>query len=637
MSTKSRRTFWITNTVTSQHSQRAKQLESNGFSVQFATDSAAALRLARDARPICVIMDTHPENQTVEIAALKSLAKDPEFNGVRFVLSVTQASPELIRFAISENFRDVVPMAINDNEWLNRVLFANAAKNFENLRSYHEVGLNQIASTISSGRIAWINQTHVRIECRGSQRIGTALHISGAISKAVNLPHISLVVESIEKHRLMYRYSQALICRWKVAPSQSEQAKKIIEQLLSNKPDPKIRAFVAISRPAVRTTLAKGLNPERFFVRAGLQKSNLAHEVSYFSPSIIFFDDKLLEALNQEELLNILAKIQISVPIVIFGSEIDKFKTAFADRKVFFESAVQQVHLKNAESRYEIPSDHTADNPELEICTIPPEHPWSKIDIHTPARLKGLSPSGGHFTSPFSIGDYALAKIESPFLRKILGRDPIIKTKSKTHHDADSMFGHESAFYLSDVTAREKAMIATALIELLQEHYATKVEGVNQESQTEQLNEVANQASAQSNMLLDLSNSTTAIGGGSVDGTSALKETLTQPGESTLNANSSENTWGKISAKPAPKVASTKVLYKSARKAKPAFKFDPTIVKAIGIFVLFSVALIFALRFAEQTGKERGSQLGKEYSDFFFRMNPELRKKSENSNTNETP
>jgi len=431
----------------------------------------------------------------------------------------------------------------------------------------------------------------------------------------------------------MYRYSQALICSWKVPPSQTEKAKKIIQQLLSNKPDPKIRAFAAISRPAVRTTLAKGLNPDRFFVRTGLQKVNLAHEVGYFSPGIIFFDDKLLEALNQEELLSILAKVPSSVPIVIFGTEPDKFKTTLADRKVFFESAVQQMHLKNAESRYEIASDHNNENPKLEICTIPPEHPWSKIDIHTPARLKAISPSGGHLTSPFSIGDYSLAKIESPFLRKVLGRDPIIKTNSNSYADSDSMFGHESEFHLSDVTAREKSMIASALIELLQEHYGTKVAGANQEKQNEQLNQVASQTSAKESMLLDMSNSTTVAGGGSVDGTSALKETIAQPNEAVFPADSNE----KNLRKSPPKPASAKVSYKSARKAKPAFEFDPTVVKAIGIFVLFSIALIFALRFAEQTVKNRGSQLGKEYSDFFFRMNPDLRKKSEHSDTNETP
>jgi CheY-like chemotaxis protein len=633
MSTKSRRTFWITNTVTSQHSQRAKQLEANGFSVQFASDGSAAMKLAREARPICVIIDTHSEIQTVEMASLKSLVKDPEFNGVRFILSVTQNSLDLIHFAISENFRDVVPMAINDNEWLNRVLYANGAKSFENLSSYYEISLNQIASTISSGRIAWINQTHIRIECRGSQRIGTALHISGAISKALDTPHISLVVEGIEKYRLMYRYSQALTCSWKVAPSQTEKATKILQQLISNKPDPKIRAFAAISRPAVRTTLVKGLNPDSFFVRTGLQKVNLAHEVGYFSPGIIFFDDKLLEALSQEELLSILAKVPSSVPIVIFGTEPDKFKTILADRKVFSESAVQQIHLKNAESRYEILTDHNIDNPELEICTIPPEHPWSKIDIHTPARLKGISPSGGHITSPFSIGDYSLAKIESPFLRKILGRDPIIKTNSNIYADSYSMFGHESEFHFSDVTAGEKSMIASALITLLHEHYAIKAEGANQEKQNEQLNQVASQTSAQESMLLDLSNSTTVAGGGSVDGTSALKETIAQPNETVFAADSNEKNWRKNEKM----VASAKVSYKSARKAKPAFEFDPTIVKAIGMFVLFSIALIFALRFAEQTGKNRGSQLGKEYSDFFFRMNPELRKKSEPSPTKDTP
>lgn len=633
MSIKSRRTFWITNNVTSEHRQRAKQLEANGFNVQFAQDNGVALKLAREARPICVIMDTLAESQTGEIASLKTIVKDPEFNGVRFLLSITVDCPDLIRFAISENFRDIIPMAINDAHWLNRVLYANAAKRFENLSSYYEVCLNQVASTISSGRITWINKTHIRIECRGSQRIGNALHVSGAISEALNLPHISLVVEEIEKHRLMYRYSQALICRWQAAPSQMEQANKIIRQLLSNKPDPKIRAFVAISRPAIRTTLAKGLNSERFFVRAGLQKSNLLHEVSYFSPSVIFFDDKLLEAINQSELLAILANVPQIVPIVIFGTEFDKFKPLFADRKVFFESAVQQVHLKNAESRYEIPSELSNARPEFEMCTIPPEHPWTKIDIHTPARLTGISPSGGHLSSPFSIGDYALAKIESPFLRRVLGRDPLIKIKATSNYDADAMFGHESAFHLSDVTAREESLIAAALIDLLRDHYAKKVDQVTLIENTNQTNVASSQTAGQSAMQLDLASSTMAVGGGSVDGSSALKETVASPGHSFQEDFSAKKTRPKTTIM-TPKQTVPNASYKMASKAKRAFKFDATIVKAIGIFLLFSVALIFALRFAEETGKQRGSQLGKEYSDFFFRMNPELRKKSEQPNNN---
>jgi FixJ family two-component response regulator len=631
---KSGRTFWISNNVTSEHHQRAKQLEANGFNVQFVQDAGAALKMAREARPICVIMDTQPESHVGEIASLKALAKDPEFNGVRFLLSITVDCPDLSRFAISENFRDIVPMAISDVQWVNRILYANAAKSFENLSSYHEVCLNQVAATISSGRITWINKTHVRIECRGSQRMGNALHVSGAISQALNLPHISLVVEGIEKHRLIYRYSQALICRWQTAPAQMEQASKIIQQLLSNKPDPKLRAFVAISRPTVRTTLAKGLNSERFFVRAGLQKSNLLHEVSYFSPSVIFFDDKLLEAINHSEIQAILAKVSPIVPIVIFGTAFDKFKTLFADRKVFFESAVQQSHLKNAEARYEIPADLTNDRPEFEMCTIPPDHPWSKVDVHTPARLKGISPSGGHFLSPFSIGDYALAKIESPFLRRVLGRDPIIKIKSTSNYDADAMFGHENAFHLSDVTALEESMIATALINLLRDHYATNVDKVTLIENVNQTNVAGSQTAGQDAMQLDLASANTAVAGGFVNGSSALKETVASTSQTSFQADFGTNKTRTNTATLTANQAGPSASYKMASRAKPAFKFDVTIMKAIGVFLLFSVALIFALRFAEETGKQRGSKLGKEYSDFFFRMNPELRKKSAPPNDN---
>jgi hypothetical protein len=416
-----------------------------------------------------------------------------------------------------------------------------------------------------------------------------------------------------------------------------EQASKIIQQLLSNKPDPKLRAFLAISRPAIRTTLAKGLNRERFFVRAGLQKSNLSHEVSYFSPSVIFFDDKLLEAINPSEIEAILAKASPIVPIVIFGTEFDKFKTLFVDRKVFFESSVQQSHLQNAESRYEIPADLPNDRPEFEMCTIPPDHPWSKVDVHTPARLKGISPSGGHFLSPFSIGDYALAKIESPFLRRVLGRDPIIKIKSTSNYDADAMFGHENAFHLSDITAQEESRLSTALIELLREHYAAKVSYLNQVSQKNQLNESANQSATQTSMLLDVGDSATAVAAGSVDGSSALKGTVASASQTSSQDDFSAYKIRTKTASLNAKQAAPSASYKMASRAKPAFKFDATIVKAIGIFLLFSVALIFALRFAEKTGKQRGSQLGKEYSDFFFRMNPELRKKSKGSDTNETP
>lgn len=635
MSAKFRRTFWITNSVTAQHSARAKLLESQGYKVFFASDSHTALKLAREARPICILIDTCDPSNTSEIQSLISLAKDPEFNAVRFILSLTANCPELVGCALSEGFRDIVPLAISDNQWLNRVLYANASKTAEDSLSPVEVGLNQIASTISSGRITWINQTHIRIECRGPQRIGNSLQISGAISQALKLPRVSLIVESIEKQRLLYRYSQALICSWQVPPTHEETAKKTIQSLIKDKPDPKIRAFVAISRPTLRTTLVKGLDAGKFFVRAGLQKSNLPLELNYFSPSIIFFDDKLLEALSDVELNNLLDAIPESIPIIIFGVASEKISSILVDRKVFFESSVQQAHLKNAAVRYEIPYEKQTDGDHVDTCAVSPDHPWSKIDVHTPARLKALSSTGGHISSQFPIGTYSLAKIESPFLRKILRRDPIIKIKTTHSFDSSAMFGHESSFHLADTTTTEEAIIAAALVTHVKDHYAPQLEAIGRSNiDTQITNEVV--MMSRDGMLLDASSTAIKIGvGGFVDGSTAFKNG-DQTGHSSDQITDT-STKPKVRANHEKNPSPVKAVYKNARKSKSHFAIDTTVMKAIGVFIIFSLLLIGGLKLAEKKGAERGSKLGKEYSDFFLRMNPELRKKSERAEPPDRP
>lgn len=635
MSAKFRRTFWITNSVTSQHSARAKLLESHGFKVFFASDSHTAFKLAREARPICMLIDTCDPNNTSEINHLISLAKDPEFNAVRFILSLSSNCPELIRCAMSEGFRDIVPLAISDSQWLSRVLYANAAKTGDEGHATVEVGLNQIASTISSGRVTWMNQTHVRIECRGPQRIGNSLQISGAFSQALKLPRVSLIVEGIEKQRLLYRYSQALICRWQVPPTHEEAAKKTIQALIKDKPDPKIRAFVAVSRPSLRTTLVKGLDSGKFFVRAGLQKSNLPLELNYFSPSIIFFDDKLLEALSDTELNNLLDATPEGIPIVIFGVASDKISRILSDRKVFFESSVQQTHLRNAEARYEIPYEKQTDGDHMDTYAVSPDHPWSKIDVHTPARLKALSSTGGHISCQFPIGTYSLAKIESPFLRKILGRDPIIKVKTTHSFDSSAMFGHESSFHLADITSAEEAIIAVALVTHVKDHYASKLDGAGRSS-LESLNTNETTLMSQDGLLLDVSNTAAKIGvSGFVAGSTALKNG-DQTSDSTDQTTDS-SARPKLRANNDKKQAPVKAVYKTARKSKTHFAIDKTVAKSIGVFIIFSLLLIGGLKLAEKKGAERGSQLGKEYSDFFFRMNPELRKKSERAEPTDRP
>jgi hypothetical protein len=627
MSLKLRRTFWISANVTALHERRAQLLEKNGFHVSFARNASIAMKLARESRPICIIIDTPPISNQIDTQALMSLAKSPELNGVRFLLSITHESADFRQFAISENFRDVISLSISDEQWVSRILYSNVLEKIKSSAPHFEIGINQIASTVSSGRITWISPTHIRIECRGEYCVGKALHISGAISETMNLPHISLVVESVEKSQLLYRYSQALVCRWQVTPEKKSHSQKIIQQLLIDKPDPKLRAFLAISRPSVRATLAKGLNVERFFVRAGLQKSNLAQEVRYFSPNIIFFDDKLLETVKPSEIDAIKAHISIKTPIVIFAHASEKISPLFSGHKVVFEASIQQVHLQNAESRYDLQKESSGGT--WEICTIPPEHPWSKIGIHTPTRLKSISPSAGVLASSVPIGDFSLARLESPFLKRIIGRDPIIKIKSTNQSESESMFTYDSEFHFSDLSNQDQTLIANAIIELLKGNYSKKLDEDFQQTDHELLSINYENESEKITQTSEPNIASRQVVGGQIDGSSALKGTFSSSNRDINVGVSATNNLTKNTLTPATKTSNFKPIYRTASKVKPLFNFDVTVIKAIAISLLFSVLLVFILKYAEKVGSTRENKLGKEYTDFFFRMNPHLKKKSD--------
>jgi hypothetical protein len=623
MATKSRRTFWITSSVTGLHEHRVSLLKKNGFDVTFVSTTHDAIRLARDARPICIIIDSPLNNDPSSILGIQHLMREPELNGVRFIGSLSRQSPELVRIAVSENFRDLIPLAVPDIKWLQRILYANSAKFDGQILHSHDIGMSQTASVASSARIVWINRTHIRMECRGSHVIGGKLSISGAISKAFGVPHLNLTVERIENDRLLYRYSQAIICRWNIAPSNQSKAEDILSRFFENKPNHKLRAFVAVSRQTLRTTLAKSLNPGSFFVITGLQKVNLAHEVGYFTPNVLFIDDKLLETLSDENLGDIASRLPESSPIIIYGESSEKMIRHFSSHRIFCEPSIQQSHLENAQQRYEIKMDADPGPGEL-LCPIPSEHPWSRIGLINPARLTALSPSAGKLNLPGPIGDFTLATLDAPLLRQTLGRNPVIKIIANKSIDPITGFANEAAFYLADTTTHEESLLASALVGLISESFVT---ASTADASSHQKAMMDTDASVVSRLEKSHQESAGEFLGGGFSGPSALKESA----GNYLDVSALKKT--QTQAKPIGQTSLNKappgnVVLKTTSPARRGFKVDITIVKALMTLAIFTVILILALRTAEQIGSSRKNDLGKEYSDFFFRMNPELRKKS---------
>jgi hypothetical protein len=625
MTARGKRTFWITANPTALHQERVALLNKNGFDALLMPGMKELLQQNASQRASCIFIDTPEPSNSERIQMINQLAMMPEMNGVRFILIATQHTPDAYRVAVAENFRDIIPLKLDSEVWLHRVQFATGAKPSEFSAPLCEISMNQVAIAMAPARIIWINETHIRIECRGNQRIGSALQISGQIAASFGVPHLSLTVESIHKDQLQFRFSQALICRWRIAAAQSELASSLIRRLPSSGQGTRFRAFVAVSKSDLRKNVITRLGSARFDIKVGLQRANLAKELRYFSPDVVFMDDHLLKTLTVAELRDIFGDMPAHVPAVILGSEQDRrdFAERLGQRRLYIESENQPDFALNAGSRFRLTANLTTTKTGEPTRPIEADHPWSKIDVLVPTRLTSLNPSVGEISLPYSMGSFSLVKLEAPILRRSLGRDPYIKITNTTEVTSTlhaTQFNHHAHFYLADVDREEQAKLSNNLMLMVENYY-------QKEFSTTTPSTITNQQTTTPIAIPTTLPTTTPP---SLPSTSANVNSSDQ-----LSTRTSEDlTDPAIDLDDSPKrnwPRTTRKLIQSKSSLDRRFDWpkniDPTIVKAALVFVIAIGVMMIVLSFAMNVDESFYKDHGRQYSDFFQRMtNPEFRK-----------
>jgi hypothetical protein len=478
MAAKGKRTFWVAPAITPLHTQRIEQLNKNGFDVVILKGFQEILVATAAGRPSCLLVDTPEGDPDSTLKLMNDLTGLAELNGVRFILSSVTPSTDAMALAVAENFRDILPLKLPDEMWLQRILYTTAIKATPAFPApLCEISMNQFAVVRVPARVVWINETHIRIECRGSMQAGSTLQMTGPISQAFGVGHIGLTVESVRKNQLRFRFSQALVCRWRVPGANTASVSTMIRTLLTSaQNESKLRAYVVVSSAAIRKTLTTELNPGVFELKIGLQRHTIPSEIEYFSPDVIFLDSPIVKAMSGPELDAILSTIPGDVPIVVFGSDVEKVKLTAAtrNRTVFYEPSPNPAHLAEAGKRYRVVAHAHGGDSATPMAQIKAEDAWSKIEVHVPARLVSLNASVGEIALPFSIGVFTLAKLEAPLLRKALGRDPFIKITDSTERASDfniTQFNQHCHFYLADTTQSEQITLAGVLVNMLAEYY----------------------------------------------------------------------------------------------------------------------------------------------------------------------
>ncbi len=614
MSTHARRTIWVTETKTALHNERALFLIQAGYNVIFLSDGDQLSQITEESRPTSVIIDTRTNPSETERLIL-TIAANPTLSAARFVLNATRHDEMAARHAMAGNFRDILPWQIATTAWIARFQYATAPRSLELPRDLCAVSLNQVAILRMPGRLVWINDTHMRIECRGAQRPGSTFHITGGLATAFGVSHIALTVESVHKDRLLYRFSQAIEARWSIPATHTDRAASLIRRLQLDSTGPRVRAFIAVNRADWRKAVVASLNAKQYEVNVALQRANLSSEAAYFSPDVVVFDDRVANNLKDTEITGLLTRIPEDVPLIVLGSQLDaaRFKQLVGSRPFYQELSLEQADFANPVARYGIAPHAQLSAKGATVFDILGDHPWSTLELEVKARLQSISPKTGAVALPFSVGAFALARIESPLIRKAVGRDPYIKFTHESEGRHNPQFSYYAEFFLADIDQEERRKISHTLMNAVGDYYskyygyADHLPPAPVQNHFKIVQNIAPQPVAIEPLPSE------------------------QPEESIAEIKIDEKSSEPESL--SPDTVNTK-LRNGILRPEIEINFDikkyidPVIVKALAVFLLAITIMVLLLYAATNIDQDSYKDHGKEYGEFFKRMKDPNYKKS---------
>ncbi len=423
--------YWLSPSVEEQHQRRASILDEIGYQVLFFENIDTLIKeICIKRAQIVILGDEWPSDAGVRF--IHTFANIPDINAARLLLTNSRNDYSLMDTAINEGFRDIIPFDLDDSEWLQRFEFATSG--VESILALHE-GLDRIDERISisvPARLVWVGAQQLWLETRACPSVGDNIQLQGTFPQTLGLPAIEVQVQQKQQTNLTYRFSEALIGNWYAHTMERAEPEKILETLekLSNIDlglRPKI--FLAIQSPALRTTLLKYIDRRRYEIHTALQRSSLVYEPKYFSPDLVFIEDRLMTGegrRNFHELLRFLPEHATIVSIGNKDEDIGQKNNAGKRIRLLKHVPMNLTDL--------IERDYLAGLAQRRPATVerkaffpPHEHQLSFASIKAEARLQSADYLQFDMSSDVRIGPYSLIRAESPRLEQIFGGPAFLK------------------------------------------------------------------------------------------------------------------------------------------------------------------------------------------------------------------
>ena len=456
--------YWLTIEPENQHRSLAAALESHEFGVTFfKTLDSLTNQLKTQRAPIIIVGDEGPE--IIVVKAISLLSTMPELQGVRLILSVSRHSPVVMRAAACEGFRDIIPVSLEAGEWTRRFLFSTSGSEAR-LPGFHpHLSMESEASLAIPARVVRVSDDQIRVESHITPTRGARFDLTGPLAQAMGYKRIPLEVISHRKDNLSYRFSVAIQARWltkEPRPALVQETMAIIKEMDTGARE---KTFLAVQSPALRATLIRHLDTEIFNIQTALTRSSMVEEPRYFCPTLVFVEDRLCSGDHQNRFREMVLNLPKKARIVLVGGGADPvaLKNLAGGRELIHLKRIpvnlQQTILNDILKRGdEEPAAHDG-------WYIPADHEFSLAELNMSCTLTAVHPVCLEITSRYPAGVFGLTRIESPFIRQVLGRDPWAKiihiSEDKIN---DRIVSWRLMCYFSDLDPERKDKLADALI-----------------------------------------------------------------------------------------------------------------------------------------------------------------------------
>ncbi|MBM4251755.1 MAG: hypothetical protein FJ146_07270 [Deltaproteobacteria bacterium] len=467
---KRQRLYWLSAQTTAGLQDRADLLATKGYEVSFYRSVEELYSsLARRRAGVVILSDDFGDKETEAI--IRSLMNTPEIEGARMVFVRYGHNESLNTLAACANFRDIIPAEMESKEWLSRFIFATGGSPIPYVQPAGQVTLNNISALHLPARITRVSDSQIYFESRIRPPVGATMQLRGPLAAAGGLNSISLTVVENQRRNLLYRFSDGVVATWQVPSAAKERFSDLLTQLSQVDTGPKCRVLLAAQSANVRSKALSIFQGNRFEISAAIRKQGIIDSARFFTPDLVIIESDLVREGAGQRFRELMESLSDEATVMIIGMlpEFASIQASWPRRHLMYDTDLPSDLAVKIANRYLRSSPESVDTSTERVASIPKKHPFSLAEVSFPVRLHRIHSQAVQIAMPFPVGNFALARLETPLLTRTLGRNPYFKVTA-THEDTHpgaAPFNHLAEGYFSDLRTVEQRPLADALVQLV--------------------------------------------------------------------------------------------------------------------------------------------------------------------------